>query len=402
MQSNYFKFFIFVFIIMFSFINMNIFSIVQAQTTSSSELNALKDEIGEKEAYIDQIHRKMNEYEQKIREIEDQQLSLKNETSLLENRIAKTSLEIEEAKQEIKAIHATLRLMDYEIQQKEAQLKKDRKMLESILLELQKKDDLSWFERIWESDSFSKIFDELHQLKNINQELQQTLEDVKAAKEHLIIERQNKTIALESLEIIEDRLNKKILQLENERKSKDVLMTQSQASEEAFRELVSGLREEQQYIQNQIAYLQTRMEQKLAQLDEGGETSLFSWPFYPQKGISAYFHDPTYPFRHLFEHGGIDLPAPTGTPIGSAGPGYVAWTRKGSQYGNYVMIFHSNGVATLYAHLSKIMVEPDQFVSRGETIGLVGSTGLSTGPHLHFEVRQDGIPQNPLDYLLSL
>ena len=72
------------------------------------------------------------------------------------------------------------------------------------------------------------------------------------------------------------------------------------------------------------------------------------------------------------------------------------------QYGNYVMIIHSDGIATLYAHLSRIDVVADQFLPRGGQVGAVGMTGLTTGPHLHFEVRKNGIPTDPLPYLPSL
>jgi murein DD-endopeptidase MepM/ murein hydrolase activator NlpD len=124
--------------------------------------------------------------------------------------------------------------------------------------------------------------------------------------------------------------------------------------------------------------------------------------------VSAYFHDKTYPFRKLFEHPGVDLPTPVGTPVKAAAGGYVAFNRTGKQYGNYVMIVHPGGVATLYAHLSRFSVKPDTYIERGEVVGLSGGrpgdqgAGLSTGPHLHFEMRQDGIPVDPLPYLPSL
>ena len=184
--------------------------------------------------------------------------------------------------------------------------------------------------------------------------------------------------------------------------AKSSLLAVTQESEAQFQALLEDLRQEQAYLNQQIALLQKDIEGKLNATDELGDSSILSWPVDPTiRGISAYFHDTSYPFRHLFEHSGLDLPAPTGTPVRAAAPGYVAWTRQGTLYGNYVMIIHTNGLATLYAHLSRIDVTSDQFISRGDQIGAVGSTGLSTGPHLHFEARLNGIPTNPLDYLIS-
>jgi murein DD-endopeptidase MepM/ murein hydrolase activator NlpD len=171
-------------------------------------------------------------------------------------------------------------------------------------------------------------------------------------------------------------------------------------SETQFQELLYELRQEQAYINQQVALLQREIEGKLEASDLLG-SSILSWPIDPSiRGISATFHDPTYPFRHLFEHSGLDLPAASGTPVKSAASGYVAWTKQGRLYGNYVMIIHADGMATLYAHLSRIDVVPDQFIARGDQIGTVGSTGLSTGPHLHFETRKNGIPTDPLNYLM--
>jgi murein DD-endopeptidase MepM/ murein hydrolase activator NlpD len=86
-------------------------------------------------------------------------------------------------------------------------------------------------------------------------------------------------------------------------------------------------------------------------------------------------------------HPGVDYPAPTGTPVVAAGDGTVIAVGSFVGYGNLVVLQHPSGVTTLYAHMSKILVEKDSQVTRGTPVGLVGSTGESTGPHLHFEVR---------------
>jgi murein DD-endopeptidase MepM/ murein hydrolase activator NlpD len=98
-------------------------------------------------------------------------------------------------------------------------------------------------------------------------------------------------------------------------------------------------------------------------------------------------------------HPGIDIGVPEGTPIHAAAAGTVIYCSWEDGYGNLVVIDHHNGLATAYAHQSKIEVSCGQDVSQGQEIGLVGCTGFCTGPHLHFEVRVDGNPVDPLGYL---
>jgi len=115
----------------------------------------------------------------------------------------------------------------------------------------------------------------------------------------------------------------------------------------------------------------------------------FAWP--TRGYISQYFR--TY-------HRGLDIANAIGTPIAASDGGYVTfagWSNVG--YGYMVQIDHGNGFSTLYAHLSQWYVSPGQSVARGQIIGAMGSTGNSTGPHLHFEIRYGGVPQNPLLYL---
>jgi LysM repeat protein len=103
--------------------------------------------------------------------------------------------------------------------------------------------------------------------------------------------------------------------------------------------------------------------------------------------------------RYRSRHKGVDLTAPTGASVFAALEGEVVFAGKHKQYGNYVMVDHGNGVVTLYAHHSLNLVQAGDIVRRGQKIAEVGRTGNATGPHLHFELRVDGVQRNPLPVL---
>jgi len=116
-----------------------------------------------------------------------------------------------------------------------------------------------------------------------------------------------------------------------------------------------------------------------------------------QGPITSYFGYRYHPILHFTRfHAGIDIGAGWGSPIVAAGDGRVIGAGWGGGYGREVEIAHGSGLVSLYGHMSQVVAQPGSFVRRGELIGYVGSSGLSTGPHLHFEVRQGGTPVNPL------
>jgi murein DD-endopeptidase MepM/ murein hydrolase activator NlpD len=119
-----------------------------------------------------------------------------------------------------------------------------------------------------------------------------------------------------------------------------------------------------------------------------------------QAPMSSRFGPRTHPvFGDQRPHTGLDFAAGAGSAIHAGGPGRVVWAGPRGGYGNLVVIDHGNGLATLYAHQSEVKVSFGQDVVTGQLLGLVGSTGVSTGPHLHFEVREKGTPVDPLFYL---
>ena len=124
------------------------------------------------------------------------------------------------------------------------------------------------------------------------------------------------------------------------------------------------------------------------------------WPVPGRSNISSGYGSRTSPIKGKGEfHPGLDIPAPTGTAICAAESGKVISSGSINGYGYTVIIDHGNGLSTLYGHNSKLKVRVGQFVSRGDVIALAGSTGWSTGPHCHFEVRVNGRHTNPWSYL---
>lgn len=136
-------------------------------------------------------------------------------------------------------------------------------------------------------------------------------------------------------------------------------------------------------MQNQLS---SRLLPSISPINDGWYSSNFGWRIDPFTGSSAM-------------HEGVDYMVPEGTAIHASAGGVVAYSDYHPQYGNMVEIDHGNDIVTRYAHASRVLVKVGQVVRRGEKIAEVGSTGRSTGNHLHFEVRYKGIAQNPVRFL---
>jgi murein DD-endopeptidase MepM/ murein hydrolase activator NlpD len=119
--------------------------------------------------------------------------------------------------------------------------------------------------------------------------------------------------------------------------------------------------------------------------------------------ISSEFGQRAHPILNITRlHAGVDIGVPTGTPVEAAADGIVLLAEVRGGYGNTVVIAHANSLGTVYAHNSELRVQPGQQVKRGDVVALAGSTGLSTGPHVHFETRLKGVPVNPRNFLLPV
>ena len=171
---------------------------------------------------------------------------------------------------------------------------------------------------------------------------------------------------------------------------------------------LKALRMKVDELQHQVA-LQTKSMEELARLAANKTEFLASIPAIQPvsnkklRSMASGFGYRLHPIYKTYKmHSGIDFTAPTGTPIYATGNGRVVPAPDGaSGYGNHVVIDHGYGYKTLYAHLYKSKVRMGQRVKRGELIGYVGSTGLSSGPHLHYEVMKNGKKINPINYFFN-
>lgn len=377
--------------------------------TIKAEVDTLNQEVKNKRNRVKELDAIINTYQKKIAEQENQTASLQNQVILLDNELLKKQFDIERTKTELDAIQLEIEALDAQISDRGRRIERQKDEAAALLQHIHQADGISPLEVLLTQRSLSSFFDRLEEVKRLESDLTDALEKVKATKRDLESkkkERDDKRIALEQER---KALKRQQLALEAERNFKASLADQTKSQESEFQRMLFELKQQQQSTSDDISTLESTLKDKLDSVDQAlarGDV-LLNWPVDPSRGITAKFHDPTYPFRNLFPHPGVDVRAPVGTNVDAAAGGYVAWNKKGRLYGNYTMVVHPGNVATVYAHLTKFLAKPDSYIERGDVIGKSGGrpgdpgAGLSTGPHLHFEVRLNGIPVDPENYLPS-
>ena len=173
---------------------------------------------------------------------------------------------------------------------------------------------------------------------------------------------------------------------------------QMAAAEQQEQQAIEGLRSRKADFEAQYDAVQAQISASVSRGNPTPGNHRFSWPVNgPITSPFGYRNDPVLGGNRL--HAGVDIGVSSGTPIKAAGDGVVVMAGWNGGYGNFTLIDHGGGLATGYGHQSRIGVRVGQHVSTGEVIGNVGSTGASTGPHLHWEVRVNGTPVDPMGWV---
>lgn len=232
-------------------------------------------------------------------------------------------------------------------------------------------------------DRYSKLRDETVALR----EAAEATKDEAMAQRNVVLSRVS---ALEASRQEQDAVRQEVLGHEQEQSA---LVEQVRSRKAEFQAQINALRAESDAISGLLRGAQN------GQVIQPSGKGVLAIPI-PGARITSAFGPRMHPiYQEMRSHDGIDMAAGTGTPIRAAGDGVVIYAGPRGGYGNATVIDHGSSLATLYAHQSSIGVSVGQTVVRNQMIGAVGSTGFSTGPHLHFEVRVQGVPVDPMRYL---
>jgi len=366
---------------------------------------------GDQKAHVDAkiaaLHSKIARSQEQAASLSSQIGSLTTQIHALDQRVGNVSAQLASLQSDLALHKKRLDKLDalFHVQTVRFQYLKRQyvlavERLDLRLVDIYKSDQPTAVDVVLQAKSFSDVMDQLDYLGTIAKQDKSIALAVSAAKKQVRVQRK-RTMTIrrgvkQETAVIDARVQQAAIlrgellsaqsKLAGARAGKNhqLVVTRSQVQDEI---------NESKALEAASAALAARL-----QGDSGGSPPVaggngtFQWP------VSGPITSP-FGMRWGTLHPGIDIGVPTGTPIHAAGSGTVVWCGWMSGYGNLVMIDHHNGLATLYGHESHVAVACGQNVTTGQVVGYSGCTGFCTGPHVHFEVRANGTPVDPLGYL---
>ncbi len=320
---------------------------------------------------------------------------------LLEKQIYLVQQEINNINEQIAMYDQLISEKSAELAQAEADEQAQFDLFCRRMRDLEKQGETSYWSILFSSSDFSELLDNYMMIEEIIDYDNQVIDSLVALQEKVSAERATLEEAQAEQEEAKRQQEAARAELKTQEGEMDKLIQEINDREDELEAKEKDLQVSAQKLDSEIKRLEREM---AAQISKVTSESGFMWPLSASiNTLSSLYGNRKDPINGKRDnHTGIDIPAARGTSIYAAKSGVVVTSIKGSgsywSYGNYVLIAHSDGTSTLYAHMNSRNVSKGQGVKQGDVIGYVGTTGRSTGNHLHFEVRVNGTRVDPVDY----
>jgi murein DD-endopeptidase MepM/ murein hydrolase activator NlpD len=361
-------------------------SSAKAQVTELSQ--DAKKSLEKKQNQLDAINAKIKAYKQIIDLKQRQGSTLSDQIQSLEAQANKLELEININKQKVDDLQGDIVSLSLRITEKESLINSQKQILVELLRTYYSDYSGGAETLIFSANETTVYLNQEGWSTQINDKVSDLLESIKTLRDSLAGER----VALEDKKKAADELHIQLTSrndyLENTKDNKEYLLTKTQAEVTKYDNLVDNLQKQREEIENEIEELEAGKIDQLSGMP-AFKKGLFAYPLKKFTVSQGYgktsFSGKAYKSG---KHNGVDFSAPTGTPLYAAASGKVIGTGNLGRYayGRWVAIDHGNGLVTLYGHMNSISVSKGSKVDQGSKIGSVGSTGYSTGPHVHFTV----------------
>jgi len=354
--------------------------------TLEEQLESVKKQREQTKKDIEKTKQAETEYVKQVNRLEGNLIDALSELDDLNNRLSQVKSSLDRTTVE-------LVLKEQELSDIEEKLVEKGEILNNRIASIYKNRNQDVLELLFESDNFLKFFSKFKLMNllaqqdlQILQEMQEIRDETVAVKEEISRLKDAEKFQKEQLESLVSEAEKKKREVEGIYIEKKTLLGKTRANKEALINM-----------EKQLAAKEAEITKKIEALRHGTAPGKLA---YPARGIlTSGFGNRVSPFTGIIRfHGGIDIGADPGTPVIAAAAGEVIQAEYMGGYGYTILIYHGGGFTTVYGHLSGFAVSKGQKVKQGQVIGYVGSTGFTTGPHLHFEVRINGVQKNPLNY----